>query len=84
MEYKKRLDGIYNIIERKHRLDDKVRKIQQNVAGTSPSKLNNKMNDDEKNEKIGCGSGKKLKKKTKLMSDDDPIDCIQQVRLLLQ
>lgn len=40
-EYKKRLDGIYNIVERKHRLDDKLKKIQH-VSKSENEKTNDK------------------------------------------
>ena len=76
VDYKKRLDGIYNIIERKHRLDDRVKKIQHQAS------VNNHTDKDTDNkENIFM---KNVNKKGKSLSEEEPILCIQQVMSLLQ
>lgn len=85
-DYKKRLDGIFSIIERKHRLDDKVRKIQHNALLSINNTISNnvdKISDHDK-ENSPNKSSKKIKKKQKLLSDEEPIHCIQEVMALLQ
>lgn len=76
VDYKKRLDGIYNIIERKHRLDDRVKKIQNQASANNHT---DKDNDNKENIFM-----KNVNKKGKSLSEEEPILCIQQVMSLLQ
>ena len=87
-DYRKRLDGILSIIERKHRLEDKVRKIQHNVSLTAAAavillqdKENNSENDKEN---VNNNCSKKLDMKLKMMCEEDPMQCIQHVMTSLQ
>jgi hypothetical protein len=85
-DYKKRLDGILSIIERKHRLDDKVRKIQHNASLAINNSISNNAEKSSGHDKENSPSisSKKIKKKQKLLSDEEPIQCIQEVMTLLQ
>ena len=83
MDYKKRIEGIFNIIDRKHRLDDKVRKIQNNAITSSFSSLlqNNKEDDDKESNYLN--KNKKDRKCGKSLCEEEPIQCIRQVMTLL-
>lgn len=85
-DYRKRLDGILSIIERKHRLEDKVRKIQHNASAPAATLLlqekeNHVENDKENDNNNGS---KKLDMKLKMMCEEDPMQCIQHVMTSLQ
>ena len=87
-DYRKRLDGILSIIERKHRLEDKVRKIQHNASQpTATLSLQEKENDygsENDKENDNSNESKKLDMKLKMMSEEDPMQCIQHVMASLQ
>lgn len=81
------MDGILSIIERKHRLEDKVRKIQHNVSLTAATAilLQDKENNSENyKENDNSNGSKKLDKKLKMMCEEDPMQCIQHVMTSLQ
>ena len=83
MDYKKRIEGIFNIIDRKHRLDDKVRKIQNNAITSSFSSLLQNNKDDDDKELNYLNKNKKDRKCGKSLCEEEPIQCIRQVMTLL-
>ena len=83
MDYKKRIEGIFNIIDRKHRLDDKVRKIQNNAITSSFSSLSQNNKEDDDKELNYLNKNKKDRKCVKSLCEEEPIQCIRQVMTLL-
>jgi hypothetical protein len=85
-DYRKRLDGILSIIERKHRLEDKVRKIQHNASAPAATLLSQeKENVVESDKEYDHNNGsKQLDMKLKMMCEEDPMQCIQHVMTSLQ
>ena len=113
VDYKKRLDGILHIVERKHRLEAKVATIQTNSStraslsfsmsfamgvggGGIPSLLDETFDANEsrilpvngsqnhgRGGKIGGGGGGGSKKGKRVMAEEEPIDCIQQIMKML-
>ena len=111
VDYKKRLDGILHIVERKHRLEAKVAKIQTNsstrasmtfstsfnmggAAGfqslldetfdetsAAPSGHMAGNNTNSRGGKGGVGGG--TKKGKRVLAEEEPIDCIQQIMKML-
>ena len=83
VDYKKRIEGIFNIIDRKHRLDDKVRKIQNNAITSSFSSLSQNNKEDDDKELNYLNKNKKDRKCGKSLCEEEPIQCIRQVMALL-
>ena len=83
MDYKKRIEGIFNITDRKHRLDDKVRKIQNNAITSSFSSSSQNNKEDDFKELNYLNKNKKDRKCVKSLCEEEPIQCIRQVMTLL-
>ena len=108
VEYKKRLDGILHIVERKHRLEAKVATIQTNsstraslsfsmsfAAGGGAAGMHSLLdetfddivpvpagsNNHSRGGKVGGGGGSKKGKR--VLAEEEPIDCIQQIMKML-
>lgn len=81
------MDGILSIIERKHRLEDKVRKIQHNVSHATAAAIllqDKETSSDDDKENDNSNESKKLDMKLKMMCEEDPMQCIQHVMTSLQ
>jgi len=95
-DYRKRLDGILHIVERKHRLEAKVAKIQTNASARNslsfsmsfafgsgvPSLLDETMDEDPVGKAKGV-SGDGKKRDRRVLAEEEPIDCIQQIMKML-
>lgn len=80
---KGRLDGILHIVESRHRLDERVKKIQMLKAENLTS-LTDEADGDSKFPRISDSSKRRSFGKCYHLANEEPLKCIQHVMQILE